>query len=137
MIEASQAIRLQDDQTSAADFRDSVQLAGLADFQDAETSPPRCPQILLILPANETLEIDSPNNVMGLHEIECRKRNSDRRRPAFARDACLRCPNTIPSGVSIPLVAAAVLQTAFVCNEAVTLGSQGIDLKEIGVTAVM
>src|SRR5215472_11014419 len=128
MVEASQAIGLHDKQAAAANFRDSTQLAGLADFEDPKTAPPPSPQILLILATDETLEVKPPNDIAGLHEIERREWNPDGRRPTLGRYAGFRRPDAVPARVSVSLVAAAILQPLFVGNEAISLGSQRIGL---------
>src|SRR5207245_8030072 len=95
------------------------------------------PQSLLIIAPHETLEVDSPNHITRLHEIQRRKWNLDSRRPALGRYPGLRRPNAIPARVSVSLVAAAILQPLLVRNEAVSLGSQRIGLKHVGVTPVV
>ena len=74
---------------------------------------------------------------MRLHEVQRRKWNLDSRRPALGRYPGLRRPNAIPARVSVSLVAAAILQPLLVRNEAVSLGSQRIGLKHVGVTPVV
>src|SRR6266699_1137039 len=136
MTETAKCVGLHDEQTATANFGDSMQLAALTDFQDSKTAPPASPQILLILATDETFEVDSPNDIMRLHEIQRRKWNLDGRRPALGRYAGLRRPNAIPARVSVSLVAAAILQPLLICNEAISLGSQRIGLKHVGVAAI-
>jgi len=55
--------------------------------------------------ADETLEVDSPDHIPGLHEIEGRKWNSDGRGPALLRNARFGGPNGIPAGITVSLIA--------------------------------
>src|SRR5256884_248668 len=69
MVEASQAVGFHDEQTAAANLRDSMQLAGLADLVRTKRPAPRGPQILLVLSTNEALEVDPPHYFVRLHEV--------------------------------------------------------------------
>ena len=95
-----------------------MQFSGLADFCDPEISSPRTPQIFLILAADETLEVDAPDHIARMHEIQRRKRDANCSRPALGSDAGFRGPHAIPTGVAI-----AAVGSGFVCDEAVTLGA--------------
>lgn len=70
MRETSEPVRFDDKQASAADVRDAVQLSSLADPRSAMNSPPARPDVFLILAANKALEVNPPNHVVRLHEIE-------------------------------------------------------------------
>src|SRR5213082_2720499 len=97
MVEPTQAVGLHDEQTTTANFRDSMQLAGLADLVRAKRPTPRGPQVLFVLSTNETLEVDAPDDFIGLHEVQRRKRNGDGGGPAQRSDSCLGNPHTVPS----------------------------------------
>src|SRR5215475_2272281 len=97
MIEASQAVGLHDKQAAAADFRDSMQFASLADFVRTKGPAPRRPEILFVFSTNEALEVDAPNYFFRLHEVQCRKRNCNGGGPALRIDARLGSPHTVPT----------------------------------------
>jgi ABC-type dipeptide/oligopeptide/nickel transport system ATPase component len=56
-----------------------MQLARLADFVCTKSSAPSRPQILLVLSATETFEVDAPDCFVRPHEVQCRKRNRNDR----------------------------------------------------------
>src|SRR5258707_5649327 len=101
MTEASQPVRFNDEQTATANFRDSVQLAGLADLVRPKGPAPRGPQVLFVLSTNETFEVDAPDDFIGPHEVQRRKRNGDGGGPALRSDARLGNPHAVPTLVSI------------------------------------
>src|SRR6266446_74593 len=134
MTETSQPVRFHDEQTATANCRDSVQLAGLADLVHAKRPAPRGPQVLFVLSTNETLEVDAPDDFIGLHEVQRRKRNGDGGGPAQRSDARLGNPHAVPSGVA---VAAVILRRLFVSNQSVALRAERIELQYVGVAAVV
>ena len=69
MVEPTQAVGLHDEQTTTGNFRDSMQLAGLADLVRTKGPAPSGPEVLFVLSANETLEVDAPHYFVRLHEV--------------------------------------------------------------------
>ena len=66
-------------------------------------------------------------------EVECRERNFDRRGPAICRDPRFGGPDTIPAGVKIRLIVAALLLD----DQAVRLGTKRIDPENVSIAAIM
>src|SRR4029077_8016744 len=95
---------------------------------------PGGPQILLVLAADEALEVDPPNHIGGLHEVQGRKRNCDGSGPALFCAASLRDPYSIPSGIA---VAHARLCAPLLCDQGIALRAQRIDLEDERVAAIV
>src|SRR5439155_21263417 len=55
----------------------TLQFTRLADLGHAKDAPPARPQVFFVLSADKTLEINSPNDVTRLHEIQRREGNPD------------------------------------------------------------
>ena len=70
MVETAKSIWLDDKQAPAADAADAMQFTRLTDLIGAERSTPGAPEVFLVLAANESLEVQPPNDVIGMHEIE-------------------------------------------------------------------
>src|SRR5438552_566779 len=101
MAETDQAIWLHDKQASAADLRDSMQFAGLADSGGPVRPPPARPKIFFVLAADETFEIDAPDNVLRTHEVQGRKRDGDRSGPPLFGNSSFRSPYAIPARITV------------------------------------
>src|SRR5205814_358839 len=69
MTETQKPIRLDDEQASAADFGDPVQLPRLTDPRSPVGASPTRPELFFIFATNEPLEIDAPYNVARAHEV--------------------------------------------------------------------
>ena len=134
MTITDEPVRLDVEEATAPDIRYSMQLAGLADSGSPEDAPPARPQILFILAPDETFEVDPPDDVLRLHEIQAGKRNSHGRRPTLFRDSRFRSPNPIPSRVAI---ASATICALLFGNQSVSLCAQGINLEYVGVAAIV
>src|SRR6185437_10732085 len=102
MAETGEPVRLDDEKATASNIGDASQFAGLADPSSAVDAPPSRPEILFVLSSDESLEVDAPYDIAGLHEVQGRKRNGDCGRPSACRNAGLGSPNTVPTGVTIP-----------------------------------
>src|SRR6266568_1263068 len=111
-----------------------MQFSGLADPRSSVSAPPSRPEIFFVLSADEAFEIDGPNNVARLHEVQRGKRNGDGGRPALFCDASLGSPHAVPAGVAVPSVCICAL---FLGNQSIPLSAQGIYLKHVRVTPVM
>src|SRR5215469_3998712 len=111
-----------------------MQLASLADFVCTKRPTPRGPEVLFVLSTNETFEVDAPDDFIGLHEVQSRKRNGDSGGPSLRGNACLGYPNAVPTGVPI---AAVILRRLFVSNQSIALRAERIELKHVSVAAVV
>src|SRR5215472_10962086 len=136
MVKSPQSVGLDDEEATAADFRDPVQFSGLAYFCCPEGSSPTAPKVFFILTTNESLKVDSPNYVCGTHEVQCRKRNFDRRCPSVCADSCFRSPHSVPPRIAV-LCTAIHITDLFIGYQRIPLRAQWIDLKHISVAAVM
>src|ERR1035441_3346651 len=116
VVKTAQSVRLDDEQAPAADVVDAMQLPRLADLVGAEYSMPGAPKVLLVLAANESLEVQAPYDVAGLHQIKRRKRDGNGSRPAILRDASLRGPNSIPPAIAV------------LCLASLLVGKEGVSL---------
>ena len=132
MTEPTQQIWLYHEKPAAADFRNAVEFAGFTDLAHPEYPAPAAPQILLVLAPDESFEIDSPNHILRLHEIQRGKRNGDGGGPAVRCDAAFRSPDAIPPGIAISRIT-----PLFFGNQAVALRAQWVDLEHVGVTPIM
>src|SRR4029077_2116797 len=101
MVKSSHRIRFDDEQPTAADFCDPVQFPRFTNLVRAECSPPSAPEVFFILATNKPLEIDAPYHVSGTHEIQCRERDCNCRRPTIPGGSCLRSPNTVPARIAV------------------------------------
>src|SRR5439155_13120038 len=132
MTEAPERVRLHNEEPPAPDLVDAAQFTGLADFCDAEDTPPSAPKVLFVLAADEPLEIDPPHYIARAHEVQGREGNLHSGCPAIIGDACLRGPNAVPSWIAI-----LQLIRLLVCNESVSLCPQGVDLEDVGIAAIV
>ena len=66
-------------------------------------------------------------------EVERRERNFDRRGPAIYCDPRFRCPNTIPAGVKLRLIVAALL----LHDQAVHLSTKRIDPENVSIATIV
>jgi hypothetical protein len=99
-----------------------MQLSGLTDALHTIHTLPSRPGIVLILTANEALEVDPPSHIVRLHEIQGRERDGSGRSPTVFADPSLRSKNAVPSRVTI-IIATGVLLFG---NQSVTLRSSGL-----------
>src|SRR5437667_3721705 len=134
MTKADEPVWFDYEQATAADFGDPVQFSGLANPGSTIDAPPARPKVFFVLPADESFEVDTPNHILRLHEVQRRKRNSHRGRPALLCDTTFGCPNAVPAGVPISRTAICALLFG---NQSIALGPQRIDLKHVGITSVM
>src|SRR5437667_10162933 len=109
-----------------------MQFARLRDLRDAEHTPIARPEVFFVFAPDEALEVQTPDHVLGLREIQRGEGNPNCGCPASAYDPGLRGPNTVPSGVIVLPFGAALFS-----DEAVALGAQRIDLKNVGVAAIV
>src|SRR5438094_639992 len=121
-----------DEEPTASDVRDAMQFASLRDLGNAKHTPVARPQVFLVLAPNKALEVQTPNRVLGPREIQRGEGNPNRGGPAGAGDPGLRCPNAIPSGVIVLAFGAALFR-----DQAVALGAERIDLKNVSVAAIV
>src|ERR1700686_1398110 len=101
MSEPSKSVGLNDEQTPTPNIRNAVQLTSLANSGSAIDALPTGPQILFVPAPDKALEVNAPNHVSRPHKIQRRKRNADGCGPPLVRDAGLRSPDTIPTGITI------------------------------------
>src|SRR5258708_29472422 len=94
-----------DEHSPSSDVGNTEQLSGLAYSGGTKNPPPDSPEILFVLASYKTFEVDTPNDIPRLHEIESVKRNSNSSRPTFFRNPRIGCPDAIPTGVSVPTIA--------------------------------
>src|SRR5438067_13481319 len=66
-------------------------------------------------------------------EVQCRERNFDRRGPAIRRDPRFGPPNTIPAGVKLRLIVAALLLD----DQAVHLSTKRIDPENVSIATIV
>ena len=121
-------IGFDDEQSPAADVFQIVELAGFRDSLDAVDTQIRLPEVLFILPTNETSEIDSDGHVVRSLEVESGKRNRDRCRPAIRRDVSVRLPNPVPIRI---------IHSSFVRNKGVELRAERISCECVPVALVI
>src|SRR5207245_2762250 len=88
--------------------------------------------VLLILATDKTLEIEPPDHVPRLHEVERREGNLDGSCPSIGGNMCHRHPHSIPTRVEVRITGL----TSFV-DESVALRSQRINLKCVSVATVV
>src|SRR5260370_2922825 len=104
MSETSKCVGLNDEQATTPDLRNAVQLTSLTDSGSAIDALPPGPEILFVAAPDKALEVDAPNHISRLHEIQRRKRNTDCCSPPDLRDAGLGGPDTIPTGITITVI---------------------------------
>ena len=104
MSETSKSVGLNDEQTPTPNIRNAVQLTSLANSGSAIDALPTGPEILFVPTPDKALEVNAPNYISRLHKIQRRKRNADSRSPPVLRDASLRSPDTIPTGITITVL---------------------------------
>src|SRR5215469_11661627 len=134
MAEPRQPVRFHNEQPSAADVRDALQITSSANAPRSVNAAPRRPQILFVLATDETFEINTPSHVARLHEVQSRKGNCDCGGPALRRDSSFRGPYPIPPGIT---VACARVGTLFFCDQRVALRPQWIDLEYVRIAAIV
>src|ERR1041385_5837921 len=103
-----------------------MQLPGLADPSYSIDSPPSRPEVLLILATDEAFEVDAPDNVARLHEIQGGEWNRDCCGPAFLCNPGLGNPDSIPSRIAI-----SVRVNLLLGNQGIALGAQRVHLENI------
>src|ERR1051325_1750748 len=101
MAKAAKQVRLNNKEAATADVSNALEHSCLANFSDAEGAPPPRPEVFLIFPSNEALEIETPHHVLGRDEVERRKRYLDRRCPARLCSLCCRHPHAIPARIKV------------------------------------
>src|SRR5260370_24766685 len=124
MTESQQSVRLDDEQASAADIGNAMQLACPADPPRTIDAPPRRPQIFFIFAADEALEVDSPDYIVRLHEVQSGKRNRDCCGPASFGDTSFRGPHSVPAGIT---VTRAGVRTLLFRDQSVALRAQRLN----------
>ena len=132
MVETTKSIWLDDKQAPATDIVDAMQFTRLTDFIGTECSTPGAPEVFFVLSTNESLEVQPPNDIIGMHEIERRKRNGHRGRPSVLSDTSFRGPDSVPTRVAVLGVA-----SLFVGNHSVSLRAERVDLKYISIAAIV
>src|SRR5258708_11051579 len=101
MSETSKSVGLNNEQTPTHNNRNAMQFASLSDSGSAIDALPTGPEILFVPAPDKTLEVNAPNHISRLHEIQRRKRNADGCSPSVFRDAGLGGPDTIPTRITI------------------------------------
>src|SRR5438270_1804087 len=134
MTEAGQSIRFHNKQPAASDVRHAVEFASAANSGCPKSSSPTRPEVLLVFSANKSLEVDTPDDILRLHEIQCGKRNSNCGCPALLRDAGFRCPHAIPARIAVSFV---TLSSLFFGDYGVPLGTLRINLEHVCVAPIV
>src|SRR5215469_557814 len=123
VTESGQPVWLDYEQSAASDVGNTVQFSGLTDPCRPKSPPPTGPEILFVLTTDKTFEVDTPDHVLRLHEIQSRERNSNRGYPPLPRNAGCRSPNAIPARVTIACVA---FRALLLGNQRVTLRTERV-----------
>src|SRR5215469_6990520 len=111
-----------------------MQFSGLAYACGAKHALPTRPEILFVLAPDEPFEVDPPDHVTRLHEVECGEGNADGKIPAFLPDSSFGGPDSIPAGIPI---AEACVGSLLLGNQGVSLGAKWVDLKDVCIAAIM
>src|SRR5215470_8809730 len=134
MAEAGQPIGFHYEEATAANVRDAPQVARLTDALSAINATPGGPKVFFVFSPNEAFEVDAPNHVVRLHEVQCGKWNGNRGSPPVFVDTRFRGPYAVPTGIA---VARARISALLFCDQRVPLRAQRIDLKHVGIAPIM
>src|SRR5712691_9513909 len=96
-----QPVWLYNEELSAPDVGDAAEFPSLRNLRNSERSPVGAPQVLFVFSANESLEIQSPDDVLRLREIQSREGNLHSCRPPVRGNQSFRGPHPIPSRIEI------------------------------------
>src|SRR5579859_5987252 len=131
-VDTRQSVRLNNEKPATANVRDATEFTGLRNLSDAKNSPVCCPQVFFVLAPDKAFEVETPNNILGLGEIQRGEGNPHCCCPALVGDSGGGSPNTIP-----PRVIVLPFGVAFFCNQTVALSAKWIDLENISITAIV
>ena len=98
---AREPIRLHNEQSSASDVLDAFKVSRLRYLRYPKRAPVRFPQVSLVLSADESFEIHTPQDIRGMCEIQRGKWNFDCGGPAIGSDLGVRGPNPVPAGIEV------------------------------------
>src|SRR5205823_13769861 len=97
-----------------------MQLSRLADARCAVGTSPARPHIFFVLATDKSFEVDSPDHISRLHEVERGEGYSHRCGPPIFRDSGLRSPNSVPTRIAVALT---LFGTLLFCNQRITLST--------------
>src|SRR5439155_21669625 len=127
-----QHVRFQNEEPAAADVADACQCPVLRNLGNTECPAISAPEILARHRRGEQVEVDSPDDILRLREIQSGEGNADGGGPPDVADARRRCPHAVPSGIKILPFGAFLFG-----NQSVELRAERVELEYIGVAAIV